>query len=71
LQSESYLWGSQQQVNVQVEQAIVNDQQTETPRLAKAMPRKASTMTQDETFTGGLCLVASSRAGGAQNASDP
>jgi hypothetical protein len=51
-------YGAQQQVNVQVEQAIVNYQQTETPRLAKAMPRKVITMTQDETFTGGLCLVA-------------
>jgi hypothetical protein len=44
---------------VQVEQAIVDYQQTETPRLAKAMPRKVITVTQDETFTGGLCLVAS------------
>ena len=52
-------YGAQQQVNLQVEQAIVDYQQTETPRLAKAMPRKVITMTQDETFTGGLCLVAS------------
>src|SRR5215831_1240711 len=52
-------YGVQQQVNVEVEQAIVDYQQTETPRLAKAMPRKVITMTQDETFTGGLCLVAS------------
>ena len=51
-------YGAQQQVNVEVEQAIVAYQQTETPRLAKAMPRKVITMTQDETFTGGLCLVA-------------
>jgi hypothetical protein len=52
-------YGAQQQVNVQVEQAIVDYQQAETPRLAKAMPRKVITVTQDETFTGGLCLVAS------------
>lgn len=52
-------YGAQQRVNVQVEQAIVDYQQTETPRLAKAMPRKVMTVTQDETFTGGLCLVAS------------
>ena len=51
-------YGAQQQVNRQVEQAIVDYQQTETPRLAKDMPRKVITMTQDETFTGGLCLVA-------------
>ena len=52
-------YGVQQQVNSQVEQAIVAYQQTETARLAKDMPRKAITVTQDETFTGGLCLVAS------------
>jgi hypothetical protein len=52
-------YGAQQHVNLQVEQAIVAYQQTETPRLARAMPRKVITMTQDETFTGGLCLGAS------------
>jgi hypothetical protein len=52
-------YGVQHHVNVQVEQAIVDYQHTETPRLAKAMPRKVITVTQDETFTGGLCLVAS------------
>lgn len=51
-------YGTQQQVNVQVEQAIVDYQPTELPRLAKDMPRKAITVTKDETFTGGLCLVA-------------
>jgi hypothetical protein len=51
-------YGVQQQVNRQVEHAIVAYQQTETPHLAKDMPRKAITVTQDETFTGGLCLVA-------------
>jgi hypothetical protein len=51
-------YGAQQQVNQQVEHAIVNYRQTETARLAKDMPRKTITVTQDETFTGGLCLVA-------------
>ena len=50
-------YGAQQQVNVQIEQAIVDYDQTETPRLAKAMPHKDLTVTQDETFTGGLCLI--------------
>src|SRR5437588_206067 len=50
-------YGAQQQVNVQIEQAIVDYDQSETPRLAKAMPHKDLTVTQDETFTGGLCLI--------------
>lgn len=50
-------YGSQQQVNRQVEKAISTYRQTETARLAKDMPRKDITLTQDETFTGGLCLV--------------
>jgi hypothetical protein len=50
-------YGAQQQVNVQIEQAIVDYDQSETPRLAKAMPPKDLTVTQDETFTGGLCLI--------------
>ena len=40
-----------------VEQAIVAYSQTEPPRLAKDMPHKDLTVTQDETFTGGLCLI--------------
>ncbi len=52
-------YGSQQQVNVKVEEAIVAYRQEETARLAKDMPRKDITVTQDETFTGGLCLVGS------------
>lgn len=52
-------YGAQQQVNRQVEEAIVASRQTETARLAKEMPRKDITLTQDETFTGGLCLVGS------------
>ena len=50
-------YGAQQHVNSQVEHAIVNYRQSETARLAKDMPQKDLTVTQDETFTGGLCLV--------------
>ncbi len=50
-------YGAQQQGNRRVEEAIVTYRQDETARLAKDMPRKAITVTQDETFTGGLCLV--------------
>jgi Family of unknown function (DUF6399) len=52
-------YGAQQQVNRQVEEALVAYRQAETARLAKDMPRKDITLTQDETFTGGLCLVGS------------
>jgi len=52
-------YGAQQQVNCQVEKAMVAYRQMETARLAKDMPRKDITVTQDETFTGGLCLVGS------------
>ena len=50
-------YGAQQQVNRRVEEAMVAYRHDETARLAKDMPRKAITVTQDETFTGGLCLV--------------
>jgi hypothetical protein len=50
-------YGAQQQVNRQVEAAMVAYRQSETARLAKDMSRKDFTVTQDETFTGGLCLV--------------
>jgi len=50
-------YGAQQQVNVQVEHAMVTYGQDETARLAKDMPQKDITVTQDETFTGGLCLL--------------
>ena len=50
-------YGAQQHVNYQVEHTIVNYRQSETARLAKDMPQKDLTVTQDETFTGGLCLV--------------
>lgn len=51
--------GTQQQVNRQVEETIAAYRQTESARLAKDMPHKDITLTQDETFTGGLCLVGS------------
>src|SRR6266581_7602664 len=50
-------YGAQQQVNRRVEAAMVASRQDETARLAKDMPRKDLTVTQDETCTGGLCLV--------------
>jgi hypothetical protein len=50
-------YGAQQRVNSQVEHAIVDYRQSETARLAKDMPEKEITVTQDETFTGGLCLI--------------
>ena len=51
-------YGTQQQVNRQVEEAIVTYRQEESARLAKDMPAKDITLAKDETFTGGLCLVA-------------
>jgi len=50
-------YGAHQQVNLHVEQAMVTNRHAETARLAQDMPRKAITVTQDETFTGGLCLI--------------
>ena len=50
-------YGTQQQVNRHVEEAIVAYRHEESARLAHTMPRKDITMTQDETFTGGLCVV--------------
>jgi hypothetical protein len=50
-------YGAQQQVNVQIEQAMVTYRHDETTRLAQDMPRKDLTVPQDETFTGGLCLI--------------
>ena len=51
-------YGTQQQVNRHVEEAIVAYKHEETTRLAQEMPPKEITATQDETYTGGLCLVA-------------
>ena len=50
-------YGTQQQVNRHVEEVIVAYRREESARLAHEMPAKDITMTQDETFTGGLCLV--------------
>jgi transposase len=50
-------YGTQQQVNRRVEEAIVAYRRDESARLAHEMPPKDITLTQDETFTGGLCLV--------------
>jgi len=50
-------YGTQQQVNRRVEDAMVAYRQEESTRLAQEMPAKDITLTQDETFTGGLCLV--------------
>ena len=50
-------YGAQPQVNLQVEQAIVTYDHDETARLASGMPHTDLTVTQDETFTGGLCLI--------------
>jgi Family of unknown function (DUF6399) len=50
-------YGAQQRVNRQIEQAMVDYSHSETARLANAMPQKDLCVTQDETFTGGLCLI--------------
>lgn len=51
-------YGTQHQVNRQVEEAIVAYRHEDSARLATGMPPKAITLAKDETFTGGLCLVA-------------
>jgi hypothetical protein len=51
-------YGTQHQVNRQVEEAIVAYRREESARLAKDMPAKAIPLAKDETLTGGLCLVA-------------
>src|SRR5262245_3615334 len=50
-------YGTQQQVNWHVENAIVAYRQAESARLAHEMPAKDITLAHDETFTGGLALV--------------
>jgi hypothetical protein len=50
-------YGTQQQINRRVEEAIVAYRHEERARLGHEMPGKAITMTQDETFTGGVCVV--------------
>lgn len=49
--------GAQHQGNRQGEEALVAYRHTETTRLATDRPRSDLTVTQAETFTGGLCLV--------------
>src|SRR5215468_1370560 len=51
-------YGTQHQVNRHVEEAIVAYRREESARLAKDMPAKDMPLAKDETFTGGLCLVA-------------
>jgi hypothetical protein len=51
-------FGMQQRLNRDVEEAMVAYRREETKRLAQGMTPKDITVTQDETFTGGLCLVA-------------
>jgi len=51
-------YGAQPQVNRQVEEAIVAYRREESARLAQNMPAKDLPVAQDETCTGGLCLVA-------------
>ena len=50
-------YGTQHQVNRRVAEAIVAYRHAESTRLAQEMPPKEITMTQDATFTGGLCLI--------------
>jgi hypothetical protein len=50
-------YGAQQQVNVHIEQAIMAYDRDETARLANGMPQKDLTVPQDDTCTGGLCLI--------------
>jgi len=50
-------YGTQHRVNRHIEEAMVAYRQEESTRLAQEMPPKEMTMTLDETFTGGLCLV--------------
>jgi hypothetical protein len=50
-------YGVQHQINGRVEEAIVAYRREESARLAHEMPAKDITVAQDETFTGGLCLV--------------
>ena len=50
-------YGTQHQVNRHVEEVIVAYRQEESTHLAQEMSPKEMTMTLDETWTGGLCLV--------------
>jgi hypothetical protein len=50
-------YGTQPRVNGRVEAAMVAYRREESARLAHEMPATAITVAQDETLTGGLCLV--------------
>ena len=50
-------YGAQQQVHLPVAPAIVTSRHDATARVAQDMPQQDLTVPQDETFTGGLCLV--------------
>jgi len=50
-------YGTPHQVNRHVEEAMVAYRQKESTRLAHELPPQEMTMTLDETWTGGLCLV--------------
>jgi hypothetical protein len=50
-------YGAQQQGKRRVEEAIVVYHHDATARLATDRPRKDLTVPQDDTFTGGLCLI--------------
>jgi hypothetical protein len=51
-------FGTPQQSNRGVEEAMMAYRREAMGRLAQAMTPKAITVTQEETFTGGLCRVA-------------
>ena len=51
-------YGAQHQVNRQVEEANMTYCQEESSRLAQDMPAQDITVAKDETFSGGLGLVA-------------
>jgi hypothetical protein len=50
-------YGTQHRVNRHMEEAMVAYRKEESPRLAHEMPPKEMTLTLDETFTDGLCVV--------------
>jgi transcriptional regulator with XRE-family HTH domain len=49
---------SQRKINVDIENIIVSYSEEESKNLSENMPKKDITVAQDETFTGGLTLVA-------------
>src|SRR2546422_4290203 len=50
-------YGTQHQVTRRIEEAMVAYRRAESARLAHEMPAQDITVAQDETCTGGLCLV--------------